>query len=214
MRDESEWTRHRQGCCSGFSGHSLIPGFRSRLTDNAEGQTLIPQIKVEKTFDIFFAIKHLPTFHWPMWPAAGREAAALRASGWGTHVQRRLWHLLLSPTAGHWGPAGRRGKGDPADQRENQATDASRRCKFKLCFLSEHTDFHNSLLNLWRILVVSEACKVIWGVFMWSRLVWMNGLYLLSLYCRVPNYWYKKNVFDQLYVLLLQLNSIKILLTF
>lgn len=33
------------------------------------------------------------------------------------------------PTAGHWGPAERRGESELADQRENQAADASWRCK-------------------------------------------------------------------------------------
>lgn len=140
--EENEWTLQCQSFCSGFSRHSLIPGSRSRLMDNAETM-FNPSDQSGDEFWHFLCNQTPLDLPWVIvvgsntWDG-GRE----------TRVLTRFWDLLFSPTAGHWRPAEWRGEGDSADQRENQAADASRRCKFKQCFYSLYTHFQIFLLNL------------------------------------------------------------------
>lgn len=117
-------------------GETMFQHFCSVLMDKAERQFLFHQIKLEMTSDIFSATKHLWSFQVQMWQTDGCEAMLWRISDWGTHVQPRLKKLVSPPTAGYWGPAERRGEGEPADQRENKVTDASGRRKIRFCFLT------------------------------------------------------------------------------
>ncbi len=67
---------------------------------------------------------------------AGRwmQGNAMEDQWWGDTCAAQALKSHFTPTASYWGPAVRRGEGEPADQRENQVTHASWRCKFFLYF--------------------------------------------------------------------------------
>lgn len=137
------------GCYSEFSRPSLNPGSPSRLMGNAEKQFFNPSDQSGEV-EFWHCLCNQTSLGLPwvnvvdswMWGSNARTER-LRDACAGQAL-----NLLFSPTAGHWGPAERRGKGGRADQRENQAADASRRRKFKQGFYSQHSNVLISLLNL------------------------------------------------------------------
>lgn len=95
LQNENEWIWHYRSFFSEFRRRTMFQHFCSFLMDKAERQFLFHQIKLEMTSDIFSATKHLRSFQVQMWQTDGCEAMLWRISDWGTHVQPRLWNLVL-----------------------------------------------------------------------------------------------------------------------
>ncbi len=97
--------KHKMNCldksCFSEFRHTLTEFDVPALLFPADGKkgrkSLIHQIKLEMTFDIFLATKQLLSFQAPMWQTDGCEAMLWRISDLGTHVQPRLRSLVLPP---------------------------------------------------------------------------------------------------------------------